>query len=258
MEQTCQIKYLGRMEYGRAIALQQKLIVKRAANDIPNTLLLLEHPPTYSVGLATRRELLLTNRSELSQQEIAYYEADRSGSIFFHGPGQLAVYPILNLRDFGYSYHSYVEALERVIIRSLLAFRVHAFRQPGQRGVWVLPRHEPYFVSRWLETEDDVARIALIGIKVNDLQISSFGFYLNITPDLQFFDSIIPRGLQSCKVTSLKQVLNKPVRIGEVIDPVIQSFCELFRLNPVPEQLNWSPVISHQATRSFEKTNSHL
>lgn len=257
MEHNCRIRYLGRVEYGRAATFQQKLTVKRAANDIPNTLLLLEHPPTYSVGLASRRELLLANRSDLSQQKIAYYEGDRSGSIFFHGPGQLAVYPILNLRDFGYNYHSYVEALESVIIRALQAFRVHAFRQPGQRGVWVLPRHEPYFASRWLETEDEVARIALIGIKVNDLQVSSFGFHLNVAPDLHFFDSIIPRGLHSCKVTSLKQILNKPVGIGEVIGPVIQSFCEFFRLNPVPEDLNWSPVIN-QTKLLLKKSNSQL
>jgi|DewCreStandDraft_4_1066084.scaffolds.fasta_scaffold117833_1 lipoate-protein ligase B len=244
MEHSCRIRYLGRVEYGRAVAFQQKLVVKRAANNIPNTLLLLEHPPTYSVGLAGRRELLLANRNDLSRQKIAYYEADRSGSIFFHGPGQLAVYPILNLQDFGQNYHSYVEALESVIIRALHVFRVHAFRQPGQRGVWVLPRHEPYFASRWLETEEEVARIGLIGVKVNHHQVTSFGFYLNVATDLSCFDSIIPRGLPSCRVTSLKQILNKPIGIGEVIGPVIQSFCELFRFHPVPEELNWASIFN--------------
>lgn len=257
MDNICRIRWLGCVNYGQAVKLQQKLIVKRAANDIPNTLLLLEHPPTYSVGLAGRRELLLTNRSDLSRQEIAYYETDRSGSIIYHGPGQLAVYPILNLRDFDYNYHSYVEALESVIIRALRTFRVHAFRQPGQRGVWVLPRHEPYFASTWLETEDEVARIALIGVRVSDLQVTSFGFYLNVAPDLQYFDSIMPRGLRSCKVTSLKQILNKPVRIGEVINPVIQSFCDFFQLDPVPEELKLATVVN-QAERSRTKSNPHL
>ena len=253
MGNICRIQWLGCLNYGRAVKFQQRLVAKRAANQIPNTLLLLEHPPTYSVGLGSREELLLINRAELSQMNIAYYEADRSGSVIYHGPGQLAVYPIMNLQDFGYNFHSYVEALEGVIMRVLRVFKIHAFRQPGQRGIWVLPRHEPYFAPRWVETEDNIARVGLIGARVNNAQITSFGFYLNVAPDLSYFDFIMPRGLESRKVTSLYQVLNRDIEIGDVLAPVIQSFCELFQLEPMSKNLELLSTVN-QAKTTFATT----
>jgi len=246
MANSCQIQWLGRIEYKAAAKLQQELVVKRIAREIPDMLLLLEHPPTYSVGLASRKELLLINRAELGRLNIAYHEADRGGSVMYHGPGQLAAYPILSLRGYGYNYHSYIQALESVIIRALRTFNIHAFRQPGQRGVWVLPGHAPRYVSRWVEADESVAKIGIIGTKVNNAHVTSYGFYINVDPDLEYFDSIVPPGVSGCKVTSLKQVLNRSVKIGDVIQAVIQSFCEIFELEPL--ETNSDFAISDQAT----------
>jgi len=246
MANSCQIQWLGRIDYKAAAKLQQELVVKRIAREIPDMLLLLEHPPTYSVGLASRKELLMLNRTELGRLHIAYHEADRGGSVMYHGPGQLVAYPILSLREYGYNYHSYIQALESVIIRTLRTFNIHAFRQPGQRGVWVLPGHAPRYAARWVETDDSVAKIGIIGTRVNNAQVTSYGFYINVDPDLEYFDSIVPHGLSGCKVTSLKQVLNKPIRIGDVIQPVIQSFCEIFKLDPL--EIDSDLAISDQRT----------
>ena len=238
MGNICQIQWLGRIGYDVAAKLQQKLVTKRIANEISDMLLLLENPPTYSVGLASREELLLLNRVELGQMNIAYHEVDRSGSVMYHGPGQLVAYPILSLRAHGYDYHSYIHALESVVIRALCKLKVYAFRQPGQRGVWVLPGHAPRYASRWAEADDPVAKIGIIGAKVNNANVTSYGFYLNVEPELEYFDSIVPHGVPGCNVTSLKQVLNKSLKIGDVIQPVIQSFCEFFKLDRVVVDLS--------------------
>jgi lipoate-protein ligase B len=242
MANICQVQWLGQVEYEAATKLQHRLVIKRIANEIPNMLLLLEHPPTYSVGLSSRKELLLTNRAELSRLNIAYHEADRGGSVMYHGPGQLVAHPILSLRECGYNYHSYIEALESVIIRALRAFEIQAFRQPGQRGVWVLPGLTPHYAPRWSEMDEPVAQIGIIGIRVNNNDITSYGFYINVEPDLKYFDLIVPRDLPGCNVTSLERVLRKPVKIGDVIQPVIQSFCEFFELEPLVMDPDFTPA----------------
>jgi lipoate-protein ligase B len=233
MNNPCQIQWLGRMDFGAASRLQRDLTARRAVDDIPDTLLLMEHPHTYTIGLGGHPEQLLTNPAELSRLNITCYRVDRSGGLTYHGPGQLVAYAILNLRQSGLNYHAYLELLESVIIKALRQFKVHAFRQPGQRGVWVLPSYAPYYTPRWMETDDHIARIGIVGIKVAPDHITSHGFAINVAPNLDYFDQIVPRGIQGCKVTSLQQVLNKRLEVGTFIEPVIQSFCELFKLDPL-------------------------
>ncbi len=243
MANFCQIQWLGQMEYGPALKLQQELVAKHAANEIPNTLLLLEHPHTYTIGIDGHREHLLIKRDELTRQNIAYHRVDLGGSIIYHGPGQLVVYPILNLGDYGYSYHRYITKLESVIIRTLSSFKTHAFRQSGQRGIWVLPGNAPHYAPRWVQPNNHVSQIGTIGVKVNADQITSHGFAINVDPNLDYFDFIVPRGVQSCHTTSLHHVLDKSIKIGAVVEPVIQSFCELFELEPFElESLKINPV----------------
>jgi lipoate-protein ligase B len=240
MGNICQIQWLDRMEYGDAMKLQQKLVAKRAANEIPNTMLLVEHPHTYTIGIDSHREHLLLNRDELARLDIACHEVGRGGLITYHGPGQLVGYPILNLREYNYSYHNYISMLESVIIHALLPFKVQAFRQPGQRGVWVLPDNLPHISPAWANTDDQIAKIGAVGVKVNEAHITSYGFSINVAPNLDFFDLIVPSGLQGCKVTSLEQVLNSPIEIGSAIGPVIQSFCKLFESEPL--EINLPPL----------------
>jgi lipoate-protein ligase B len=237
MGDFCQIQWLGRLKYETVLGLQKELVAQRAARSIPNTLLLVEHPHTFTIGIDGHRDHLLINRDELSQLDIDFHQVDRGGSIMYHGPGQLAVYPILNLRDYEYSYHRYIELLESVIIRALSAFKIHAFRQPGQRGIWVLPGRCPVQTPKWAEADDPIARIGSIGVKVNNDNITSYGFSINVDPDLEYFNLIIPRGIQGCHYTSLHQVLHDSIKIGAVLEPVIQSFCELFELESVDRMM---------------------
>jgi len=233
MTNICQIQWLGHIEFKPALQLQRRLVAKRAANEIPNTLLLLEHPPTFTIGFDGHRQHLLSNQAELARQNIQYYEVDRGGSVSYQGPGQLVGSAILSLRDFGDSYHTYISKLESLLIRTLRHFNIHAFRQQTQRGVWVMPTAPgPGRPAPWAESDDHAAKIGCVGVKVNAAQITSYGFTLNVAPNLDYFDLIVPRGLQGCKVTSLQKILNKPVKIRSVIDPVIQSFCEVFDLEP--------------------------
>lgn len=234
MGNFCQIQWqLGQVDYQLALQLQKELATRRAAGEIPNTLLLLEHAHTFTIGIDGHRDHLLIDNEELARLNIACYQVDRGGSVYYHGPGQLTCYPILNLSEYGYSYHQYIARLESVIIQALSFFKVHAFRQPGQRGIWVLPGNALPNTPKWVETDQHIAKIATIGVKVNNRQITSYGFSINVDPDLGYYDLIIPRGIEGCYITSLRHALNKPVEIGAVIEPVIQSFCQLFELEPL-------------------------
>ena len=234
MKGFCQVQWrLGQTEYGQALKLQKELTVQRMADQIPDTLLLMEHPHTFTVGIHGHRHQLLVDQEELTRLNIAYYEVDRGGSVSYHGPGQFVCYPILKLQDYGYNYHQYIARLESTIIRALGGFNIHAFRQPGQRGVWVLPRNGYRHSPGWGMGGEHPARIGTIGVKVNKQQITNYGFTINVNLDLEYYDLIIPRGIESCHITSLQQVLRQPVEIGDVVEPVIQSFCELFELEPV-------------------------
>ena len=228
MGNICQIQWLGRMDYLAAAKLQRELAVKRATGLIPNTLLLMEHPHTFAIGSGGHREQLLTSHTELERLNITCHQVDRTGAVMYHGPGQLVVCPILSLQECKLNYHTYAEQLEKVIIQTLRTFNIHAFRQPGQRGVWVLPTNSLRHRSRWQEAEEQVARVGLIGIKVDPMHITSHGFAINVSPDLKYFDLIVPRGIQGCKATSLQFLLNRPVKIKVVIQPVINSFCNIF------------------------------
>jgi lipoate-protein ligase B len=135
--------------------------------------------------------------------------------------------------------------LESVIIRMLAAFKVRAFREHGQSGVWVFD-HQRSFVglSEGPGPESGVAQIAAIGVKLNQQHITSHGFSINVNPDLKFFDWIIPCGLPGCRITSLQQVLNPQITIGSVLEPVIESFCEVFEMERViPVRMATKPAM---------------
>ncbi len=226
-------QWFGRVEYETALILQKELTAQRATQQIPNTLLLMEHPQTYTVSNEGHRDYLLANQEELARLKIAYHRVNRGGPVAYHGPGQLVCYPILNLKELGLDYHRYIKMLESVIIHTLATFKVRAFRQRGQAGVWVYVDSAIPHSSEWLPPDSNIAQIAAIGIKLDQNHVTSHGFFININPDLSFFDLIVPRGLLGCRVTSLREALNKPIEIGSVLEPVIQSFCEVFEMESV-------------------------
>jgi lipoyl(octanoyl) transferase len=230
MVSICHPQWLGQMEYGAALDLQKELVAQRAANEIPNTLLLLEHPHTYTIGIDGHREHLLVSGEKLAELNVAFQRVDRGGSVTYHGPGQLVCYPILNLQEQGLNYHRYLKMLESVVIHTLAALKVRAFRERGQPGVWVCPNPVSQPGSEWLQSASHIAQIAAIGVKLHKNHVTSHGFSINIDPDLSFFDLIVPCGLNGCRITSLAKILNKSVEISSVLEPVIQSFCQIFEM----------------------------
>jgi lipoate-protein ligase B len=245
MVNICHPQWFGQIEYGAALSLQKELVARRAADEVPNTLLLLEHPSTYTIGIDGHREHLLVNQEELARLNIAYHRVDRGGSVTYHGPGQLVCYPILSLKEQHLDYHRYLKMLESVIIHTLAAFKVRAFRERGQMGVWVCTDDTAPHSSTWLQSDRNTAQIGAIGVKLNKNNVTSHGFSININPDLGFFDLIVPCGLHGCRVTSLVEVLNKPIEIGSVLEPVIQSFCRVFEMERVTEDADLPQLLTY-------------
>ena len=200
---------LGRTDYKWCWDLQQQLFDLRAAGSIPDILLLTEHEPVYTIGRGGDPNHLLANGAELQAKGIDVYSIDRGGDVTWHGPGQLVGYPILDLNHYYLDLHRYLRDIEEVIIRTLGSFGVKGTRIPEYTGVWV---------------GND--KICAIGIK-SSRWITMHGFALNVTPDLSFFDRIIPCGIFEKGVTSL-QVLRVPVEMEEVTKVLMGEFGTVF------------------------------
>jgi len=220
--------WLGQVDYQQAWDKQKGMVVARHQDpDLPDELLLLEHPPTYTLGRSGKLENLLLDEAARAAEGLAVYHVDRGGDITYHGPGQLVGYPIFNLKrlhqaTYGWSrpdLHRYLRDIEEVLIQTLSHFGVIGWRYPGYTGVWVTVAGEPL-------------KLAAIGIKVSSRGISSHGFALNVNPDMGHFAGIIPCGISDHGVTSLSAILNRELTINELIPPVRKAFETL--LQPVP------------------------
>jgi lipoate-protein ligase B len=227
MKQKLDIDFLGRIEYGRAWELQKELVEARTADPaLADKLLLLEHPPTYTLGRHGGEENLIYSEEERREKGIAIYHVDRGGDVTYHGPGQLVGYPILNLkRRYGKGIgriRNYVGDIEAVLLDALGALDIEARLYEGFRGVWV-------------EENGVLNKIAAIGVYVNRMGISSHGFALNVNPDLAYFEGIIPCGIQDHGVTSMSRVLGREISIEDVLPQIIQSFTAVFDYDRQPE-----------------------
>lgn len=212
--------WLGQVEYQAALTRQREMVEAHLKDaETLDSLLLLEHPPTLTLGRRAKREHLLVDETTLQQRGFALFEVERGGDITYHGPGQLVGYPILNLkRLYGSNeldLHRYISDIEEVLISALAEFGVKGWRYAGYTGVWV-------------NFEGAPAKIAAIGIKVNSKGITSHGFALNITTDLSHFDLIVPCGIREHGVTSLSRLLRQPVAIPDVLPHVLSAFRRVF------------------------------
>ena len=183
---------------------------------MPDTLLLLEHPPTITLGRGSHEADLLTDEASLRARGIGVERVDRGGEVSYHGPGQLVGYPILDLRGHGQDLHRYLRDLEEVLIRTLGVWGLEGKRVPGRTGVWVQDR-----------------KIAAIGIKVSRW-VSMHGWALNITTDLTpFREDFVPCGIRDRDVISLAELLGDrcPVR-AEVESTAVSAFAEVFDVTP--------------------------
>ncbi len=202
--------------YSVALTWQYELARQRQAGDIPDTLLLLEHPPTITLGRGSDEADLRTPENDLQMRGIKVERVDRGGEITYHGPGQLVGYPILDLRQHGQDLHKYLRDLEEVIIRTLAVYGLFGERIAGLTGVWVQGR-----------------KIAAIGIKVSRW-VSVHGFALNITTDLTpFRRDIVPCGIRDRDVTSLAELLPGRCPTRAMVEAtVITAFADVFQAEP--------------------------
>ena len=202
---TCNVYHLGTVEYLRAWDLQKELVQRAADGLQPNTLLLLEHQPVYTLGRRGTRDQVLLSASQLSERGIALSESDRGGEVTYHGPGQLVAYPVLDLKEWGGPV-KYVRTLEQVIVKTLANFGIVAGLVEGLTGVWVEGGKARLERSR---------KIAAIGVRISR-GICHHGLALNVNTDLSYFQHIVPCGMEDGEVTSMEGLLGNPVDMDTV------------------------------------------
>jgi lipoyl(octanoyl) transferase len=221
-------EWLSRMDYGEAWELQKKLVREIDREERLDTLLLLEHTPTYTIGSDRHPEHLLYEKEELARRGISLYEIDRGGDITYHGPGQLVGYPLLYLDAEGLDLHGYLRKLEEAIIRLLADYGIVGGRKPEYTGVWV-----------------GDSKIAAIGVKFNKARtrrgfVTSHGFALNIKKNVEFegFQGIIPCGITEYGVVSLETLTGLELMVEEIGKQILPYFAEVFGYSlPIPVEL---------------------
>ncbi len=238
---------LGTFDYSTALRLQQKLVELRKGGSIDDVLLLLEHTPVITLGRNAKAANVLASTEQLAKRGVEVFECDRGGDVTFHGPGQLVGYPIFDLRGFvsgdgkGRTLGAveFVRRLEEVLIRTCADFGIATKRVPGLTGVWASPtnlggstRHvgtatpggpgEPEAPSH-----GESAKIAAIGVHISR-GVTSHGFALNVNTDLDYFNLIIPCGINSKPVTSVAKELGNPLSLEEVANSVSRNFGTVF------------------------------
>ena len=215
--QPIDIRRLGFVPYAEGLALQRELVENRQAGRIDDVLLFVEHPHVLTLGVRGDGGLshILATSDRLASRGVEVYETGRGGDITYHGPGQIVGYPIVDLKPDRCDVHRYVRDLEEVLIRAAADFGVEAARVDGLTGVWV--GHE---------------KLAAIGVRMARW-VTSHGFALNVTTDLDYFNLIVPCGIADRGVTSLARLLGRDVDRSSVEDRIIARFCQVFDRAPV-------------------------
>ena len=211
--------WLDRVAYLPAQRLQSVLAAERLRGEGSDTLLLLEHPPTYTLGRAAPASQLLWSPGECARRGIEIVRADRGGGATYHGPGQLVGYAIVDLRGRGLGVRAFVAALEQAMIDLLALLGVRGERVPGRPGVWV-----------------GGAKVAAIGLRCRR-GVSTHGFALNVAPDLASYAGIVPCGLPDAAVTSLRELVRRPPTVAELVP--LAAACVASAL--AYERVTWVP-----------------
>lgn len=217
-DRTLAVRRHGPTGYPEALELQAALVERRRAGEIPDTLLLLEHPHVITLGSAGGRSHLRVPPGELAARGVGVYEAGRGGDVTYHGPGQLVGYPILDLKPDRKDLHAYLRSLERALIGALRAFGIEGERDESATGVWA-----------------GGAKVAAIGIRVSSGWITSHGFALNASTDLSRFDAIVPCGLRGRRVTSVSRLLGRDVTPDAAAPAVVSAMADEFGYGTVAD-----------------------
>ncbi|NJO04452.1 MAG: lipoyl(octanoyl) transferase LipB [Chloroflexaceae bacterium] len=232
---TIQVVHAGCVPYTEAWEWQRQLAKARSSGQIEDTLLLLEHPPTITLGRAADQSNLLATPAALAQQGIAVVETNRGGDVTYHAPGQIVGYPILKLSRHGANLLRYLRKLEEVIIQVLADYGLAAGRVEGLTGVW-LNAQRPHRAD-WpaaLPTENDLdVKIAAIGVHLSASGVTTHGFALNVRTDLHGFSQIVPCGIRDRGVTSLEQVLDTTPALPAVTSRLLDHFADVFAVEVV-------------------------
>jgi lipoyl(octanoyl) transferase len=218
--------FLGKVDYKEAWDFQEKLfqegvqrkIDKRngTGDEAPdNHLIFCEHPHVYTLGKSGDKEHLLLDQNELDQKNASFYHINRGGDITYHGPGQLVIYPIFDLEQFFTDIHKYMRFLEEAVIRTLAKFQVIGERSEGLTGVWLEPN------------TSNARKICAMGVK-SSRWMTMHGIGFNISTDLNYFNHIIPCGIQNKDVTSLEKEIGRAVTVDEVIPIILHELQQLF------------------------------
>lgn len=202
---------LGVVDYAAGLAMQDQLVAQRRQGDIPDTLLLLEHPPVITLGRAAEPAHIVTPKAVLAQRDIAVYETGRGGDVTYHGWGQLVGYPIVDLNPDRRDIRRYMRDLEEVLIRTVAEYGIAAGRVAGLTGVWVAGER----------------KIAALGVRISRW-ITSHGFALNVTTRLGDFDLIVPCGIADKSVTSIAQETGQSPALDDVAVQVGRHFGVVF------------------------------
>jgi lipoyl(octanoyl) transferase len=224
------VVHLGTVDYGSALRLQERLVELRKQGRIGNALLLLEHPPVITLGRNADETNIVVSREVLANKGVEVFDINRGGDVTFHGPGQLVGYPIFDLRNFPEKIGviEYVRRMEEALIRTCIHYGIETQRIAGMTGVWT-KAEPPVFETRnsKLETSLSERKIAAIGVHISR-GVTSHGFALNVTTDLDYFKLIIPCGLTK-PVTSIELEIGKHPPMEEVLPIVTRSFGEIFK-----------------------------
>ena len=205
---VCELRGLGLVGYADALALQQQFVERRKRGEIPDQLLIVEHPHVVTMGRNGHDENLLAAPELLERAGVEFHRTDRGGDATYHGPGQIIGYPILDLREWKRDVVAYVRALEQVLIGALTECGIAAGREAGATGVWT-----------------EQGKIAAIGVHISRW-VTSHGFALNHDTDLSYFRYIVPCGLTK-PVTSMQSVGCTAHR-DQVVAAIARSFAEVF------------------------------
>ncbi|SHK39360.1 lipoyl(octanoyl) transferase LipB [Desulforamulus aeronauticus] len=209
------VAILDEIDYLEALAMQEQLLQLRQQNKVPDIMLLLQHPPTVTLGTRENRYNIIAPEGELEKLGVNIYKINRGGDVTYHGPGQIVGYPILNLNGYGKSVRLYVDKLEEVFLRLLRdEYGISAGRDSQYTGVWV---------------GDE--KITAIGCSVKRW-VTMHGFAFNVNTDLNHFTWINPCGITDKGVTSLQKILGQPQDIDKVNGQIISHFSRAFNCEP--------------------------
>jgi lipoyl(octanoyl) transferase len=233
MNKNILLKNLGDKDYKETWDYQTELLQEivdlkisnrknNTSTETKNHFIFVEHPHVYTLGKSGDMSNLLLNEKQLQQKGATFYKINRGGDITYHGPGQIVGYPILDLENFFTDIHKYLRLLEEVIILTLAEYGIKSERSQGETGVW-------------LDVGTPFARkICAMGIRTSRW-VTMHGFALNVSPNLGYFDNIIPCGIKGKAVTSMEAELGRKIDLEEVQEKILKHFKSLFEVEEIIE-----------------------